>query len=293
MLLVDDSTSEIVRGQNAALLAQHVPAGRVIAVPASEAGIGPGEARNRGLAQVRRPYVAFLDDDDEWIDPRYLERAAATVERLGLDLHFAEQEAVRADGSVVPGPVWSEDLGRLLARSGASAEDGTYVVSPEQVLLSDGFAHLNTTIVRHSLAWAGLGGFDRGIRYEEDRDFYIRAVDRAEAIGYSPLVVARHHVPAARASASSIATGEKESCRLAVLDKAVGSVRNEALRARCRRDRAYALKTMSAREAAAGEFGAAIRHGRAALRDQFGAKWAAFVAGLYVRSALSRRSQAG
>ena len=292
VLLVDDSSSDHVRGQNEALLTQHVPAGRVIAAPASEAGIGPGEARNRGLAEARQPYVAFLDDDDEWIDPAYLERAATTIERLGLDLHFAEQQAVLADGSIVTGPVWSENLRDLLPRSGAIAQDGAYVVSPEQVLLSDGFAHLNTTIVRHSLAWTGLGGFDRDIRYEEDRDFYIRAIDRAGVIGYTPQIVSRHHVPAARASASSIATERKEACRLAVLDKAVGSVRNEALRARCRRDRAYALKRMSAREAAAGEFGAAIRHGRAALRDQFGAKWAVFVAGLYVRSAFSRRSQA-
>ncbi|MGI4801458.1 MAG: hypothetical protein ACRYG8_47020, partial [Janthinobacterium lividum] len=69
--------------------------------------------------------------------------------------------------------------------------------------------------------------------------------------------------------------------------------RSPAVRARCRRDRVYALKKMSARAAAAGEFGAAIRDGRAALRARFGAKWAVFVAGLYVRKVFSRRSQAG
>jgi len=161
------------------------------------------------------------------------------------------------------------------------------------MLLSDGFAHLNTTIVRRSLAWDQLGGFDPAIAYEEDRDFYLRAIDVAGAIGYTPLLVARHHVPASRASASSIAPEQKEACRLRVLDKAIGSARHEAIRTRSRRDRGYTLKRMSARAAEAGRLEAAIRHGRSALRDQFGAKWAMFLASLYVRSAFSRRSHDG
>ena len=293
LLLVDDSSTDAVRARNAALLEAFTPMGRVIATGPAAGGSGPGEARNRGMAEATMPYLAFLDDDDEWTDPDYLSRSAATIERLGLDLHFADQEARRFDGSVVPGPVWAEDLAGKLPATGAIADDGVFLLTPDQVLLSDGFAHLNTTIVRRSLAWDRLGGFDPAIRYEEDRDFYLRALDAADAIGYTPGVVARHHVPAARASASSIAAEQKEACRLAVLDKAIGTARSAVLRTRCRRDRAYALKTMSVREAAAGELAAAIGHGRAALRDQFGAKWAAFVASLYLRNAFSRRSHAG
>ena len=293
LLLVDDSSTEATRAHNAALLGDLVPAGVIIAIGPGAGGSGPGEARNRGMARATRPYVAFLDDDDEWIDPDYLARAATTIERFGLDLHFADQEAQRGDGSVVSGPVWAEDLADKLPASGAVADDGVFLLSPDQVLMSDGFAHLNTTIVRRSLAWDRLGGFDDKIRYEEDRDFYLRALDAAGAIGYTPRLVARHYVPASRASASSIATEQKEACRLAVLNKAIGTTRNAVVRTRCRRDRAYALKTMSVREAAAGELAAAIGHGRAALRDQFGAKWAAFVASLYLRNAFSRRSHAG
>lgn len=293
LVLVDDSSTAELRAHNAGLLARSMPAGLVVTTGVRPGGSGPGEARNRGMSHATRPYVAFLDDDDEWIDPDYLERAAPAIERLGLDLHFMDQEARRGDGSVVAGPVWAEDLAHKLPASGAKADDGVFLLSPDQVLLSDGFAHLNTTIVRRSFAWDRLGGFDPDIRYEEDRDFYLRALDAAGAIGYTPGVVARHHVPVSRSSASSIAREQKEACRLAVLGKAIGTARNANLRVRCQRDRAYALKAISMREAAEGEFAAAIDHGRAALRDQFGAKWAAFVAGLYVRNAFSRRSHAG
>ena len=290
---MDDSGTPEMRARNAAALAEWAPGGMVIDVPDSAGGLGPGEARNRGIARARRPYLAFLDDDDEWTDPEYLARAAMVLERYGLDLLFADQVAVRSDGSVVAGPVWAEDLAAKLPHHGVTATEGVFRPTAAQVLLSDGFAHLNTTILRRSLVCDRLGGFDPAIRYEEDRDLYLRAIDVAEAIGYLPLMVARHHVPAARASASSIAAEQKEACRLVVLGKAVATARTPAVRARGRRDRSFALQRMSARAAGAGRLDEAIRHGRAALADRFSAKWALFVGSLYLRRAFSRRSQAG
>ena len=291
-MLVDNSALAESRARNAALVAEWVPAAEIVSTEFTPQGLGPGEARNRGIVRARRPYLAFLDDDDEWIDAEYLTRAAAALERFDLEMLFADQVAVRSDDSVVAGPVWSEDLAEKLAAAGAIAVDGVFRLTPEQVLLSDGFAHLNTTILRRSLAWDRLGGFDMAIRYEEDRDLYLRAIDAAVGIGYMPLVVSRHHVPQARNSASSIGGEQREAGRLAVLDKAITQARSPAVRARGRRDRFYTLQKMSARAAAAGQFGTAIVHGRAALRDRFGLRWAVFVAGLYVRRALSRRSQA-
>ena len=291
LILVDDSVSSERRAEHEAVLREIVPSGTLYALPKAKSGHGPGAARNHGIAQATRPYLAFLDDDDEWIDPAYLEVAAAAIERSHLDLHIADQEAIRADGTKVGGPVWSEDLAQKLPAAGLSPDNGTFLVSPEQMMLSQGFAHLNATIVRRTLARDQLGGFDADIRYEEDRDFFLRSIDAAGAIGYTPRTVARHYVPAARSSASSIAMEEKERCRLRVLDKAIGSAAHPAIRAQCRRDRAYTLKRMSTAAAASGEFGTAIQHGRAALRDGFGLKWLLYLASLYVRGATARNSQ--
>jgi hypothetical protein len=292
LILVDDSANEPGRAVHAALLQELLPSGKLCLLPREQAGHGPGSARNRGIEQAGGEYIAFLDDDDEWIDATYLETAVASITRLKLDLHIADQEAVRPDGSVVAGPVWTEDLARRLPSAGLVASAGTFLVSQEQLLLSDGFAHLNTTIVRRSLAWDSLGGFDGSIPYEEDRDFQLRAIDAADAIGYTPRLVARHHVPAARASASSIPQAERDSCRLRVLEKSIRSATHEAIRARCRRDRAYTLKHMSQQAAQRGEFAAARRYGREALEGGFGVKWLLYLGSLYIRSAFARRFHA-
>ncbi len=68
----DDAAADVVR-------ACDDPRATYIRLPVSR---GPAAARNAGLANVRAPYVAFLDDDDEWL-PQKLQIQLGRLEHAG------------------------------------------------------------------------------------------------------------------------------------------------------------------------------------------------------------------
>ncbi len=290
LIVVDDSSTEEIRAANAALVRQICPHATHAPMPPERTGRGPAFARNHGIERCTGEYVAFLDDDDEWIDPAYLEFVAALVAREGFDAHFADQEAMRPDGSIYPPPVWTEDLATKLRGAGLAPKSGSYRVPADMMLLSDGFAHLNATVVRRALLQDSLGGFDLRITYEEDREIYFRIIDAAASIGYTPRLVARHHIPAGsrRPSASNtVPDQEKDASRLRYFENLIATARQEPVRERSRRERVIALKRIATRAARAGNFAEARRYGTEALRSAFGLKWMGYMAWLLLRGALA------
>lgn len=288
LIVIDDSVTADTRAANEALLRRVCPDAIYLPMPEDQRGRGPGFPRNHGIQRATGDYIVFLDDDDEWIEKSNLERVAAIVERFGFDVHFTDQEAMLVSGEIYPPPVWTEDLGQKLPAAGLVAEGGSYAVPVEKALLSDGFAHLNTTVVRRSLLQDTLSGFDLRITYEEDREIYFRFLDQAQAIGYTPILVARHHIPAGanRPSASNtVPDEEKDASRLRYFDNLIATARLELIRERARRERMYTLKRIAQREAAKGNLADARHFGSEALRAEFGYKWAAYMGWLWVRSA--------
>src|SRR5581483_11097181 len=67
VIVVDDGSSD----EGPHIVSQYPdPRFRMIA----QTNAGPGAARNRGIAEARGEYIAFLDADDEW-EPCYLEES--------------------------------------------------------------------------------------------------------------------------------------------------------------------------------------------------------------------------
>lgn len=166
-------------------------------------GHGPSFARNVGIEHCSGDYIGFLDDDDVWTDTNHLSRFVAfNIENNyclnTLDIYFSHQRAILPNGNITPTTVWIEDLIDTVFSESIEAKE----VDVNTLLSSKGFPHLNCVLINRNLA-NRIGGFDESLRYEEDRDFYYRAIDVAERISLSPHFIGEHYIPHKRSSVSS------------------------------------------------------------------------------------------
>lgn len=287
IIVVNDGSSEDHEFNYRNIVAAAPPTVRMLTLVRTERGHGQSYALNYGASHARGDYLCFLDDDDQWTDPGHLSRAenviSASEEQVPLVL--ANQSAYR-NGVRVPGPIWIEDLETRLGRAADPA--GAYTVTPTELLTCAAHCHLNTMVVSRSL-FSKVGGLDEALRYECDRDFYLRAIDQAELIKYVPVCVSRHNIPdpAARANMSTtLSEFSKRLCQLQVFDKALlFSVRPELWRY-AKRQRAYVLKHIAAEAARTGRLDCAAYYAREALIAAPTVGWLAATV-LYVMRSLS------
>jgi glycosyltransferase involved in cell wall biosynthesis len=297
IIVVDDGSTEEAKGAYAGCLAAAAESlgGRLklVALPRRPLGHGPAFARNAGAACASAAYLGFLDDDDTWTDRRHVARLAAAVRRQSkqgppLDLYLCNQLAWQGDVALV-GPIWLEALHKQLRGAARQADaDGGYEVGVQDLMAVDGFCHLNTLVVRREVFQA-VGCFDEQIRYEEDRELYLRLLDSAQCVVHQPAVVARHNVPvrlAAANASSQLSDLERRRWQLHLLRKLVALLRHPALRAYALRHLGYALKRVAHEAAAQGDWAVATHHAREALAVQPSLKWALFTASLYARRLL-------
>jgi hypothetical protein len=88
-LLVDDASDDDTLRH----LETFAPAGRRVRIVSLQENLGPGPARNAGLAQARGTYVWFVDWDDDW-DPRILDAMVAAAQNHDADIAFARAQWV-------------------------------------------------------------------------------------------------------------------------------------------------------------------------------------------------------
>ena len=141
-------------------------------------GRGPAAARNLGVAQAGRDFVAFTDDDC-LPSPGWLRALAA---------HLADD---RAD------VVCGRTVNAVPSSAGAQASD---------LILDCLYRHYNSNarsarfFVSNNLAlgidlFRRLGGFDTGFRTSEDRDLCDRLLHGGHRVTYAPEAVVHHARP--------------------------------------------------------------------------------------------------
>jgi glycosyltransferase involved in cell wall biosynthesis len=154
---------------------------------------GPSVVRNWGVNEARGNLLAFCDDDDLWTDPDHAARVVHLFSaQPDLDLFIGNQRALHVDGR--SSEDWLPALTALCAKLPPLGSEA-FVVTPAQLCGSGGFGHMNMITMRKQLIERMGGGFWTRVSYEEDRDFFWRAVDAAKNIAYSPRVMSLHHVP--------------------------------------------------------------------------------------------------
>lgn len=117
---------------------------------------GPVSARNLGVSESRRSFVAFLDDDDCWIDPDHLARAA---EHLNHGAVFCFSDGIMR---------FERDVSGLVPADIPFARD-----ADAKSLECDNTILISTVCYQRSLH-DDLGSFDVDLPYYWDWDWYLR-----------------------------------------------------------------------------------------------------------------------
>ena len=250
-------------------------------------GHGRSFAQNSGVAVSTGEYLCTLDDDDTWTDNDYLKRVRSVIEgcEKRVDLHLTNQVAYFKDEKQ-PGPAWIEDLTEIFHEEKRTPNSqGVFSVEIDDLLRLGGFCHLNTTIVRRGL-YEAVGGIDESIRYEEDRDLYLRLIDNAETIVYSPTYVSRHNIPDAAKNvnlSTSVSLMQKRLSQSYIFQKSSLFANHPSIRAYCQRQNAYILKHITEELVEENRLRNALYFARQGLGAFPSLKWAAYVGILSIR----------
>jgi len=187
-----------------------------------QANQGVAVARNRGIAESRGRYVAFLDADDLWL-PRKLELQAEALSRR------ADCRACAAAHRSF-GP-------KLSPRFVGRREEHRSLV--EALVLSGNVAGIPSTMLCERSLFAEVGGFDPDLGDCADWDMWVRIASiTAVARVNEPLVAYRHHD---RNMTRNVTLREHDSVR--VLQKAF-AMKSLPAELRARRSRVFARNYM-------------------------------------------------
>lgn len=252
-------------------------------------GHGPAFSRNFGAAQASGTFLCFLDDDDVWTDRDHLQRAGAILAATDADLYMAKQDAFRAGTRIDNKNLWVGGLSSLLPAFDEDSDNLPYVsVSVNDIMKVPGFCHLNTLIVKKSV-FDLVGGMDECIRWEEDRDFFLRIIDTCTSMVFVPRVIARHNVPSAEqdnSASTSLALIERLLHQMRVLDKASIGSSHASITSHARQHKVYTLKRLAEALGSERRWTSASFYAREAFGLRPSVKWGAFCIYLHVMRCL-------
>jgi len=252
-------------------------------------GHGHSYAMNYGVDKSSGRYLCFLDDDDCWTDDRYLESLFDSIAASNkpVDVHYSNQKAIFSDGGAQKANVWLDELVPRVKPQDKNHGD-SYFVDAEFLLSCDGFAHLNCSVFRRKF-YDSLGGMDESIRYEDDRDIYIRSIDAAKVILFSTRYISLHNIPEISKKnnfSTVISAIDRKLYQMRVYDKGIALSKNSRVVRFCCDAKIYELKHAANILANSNQYMSAAHYAKAALISGFNFRWLAYTLYLIVQAKL-------
>jgi len=240
-------------------------------------GHGHCFARNQGVDIAKGKFICFLDDDDWWTDNEFLSRAAAELENSTADFYFANQKAVTHKNVHVPN-VWVENLPETLPENDPRLKQSVFPVTVSEMLNATGFPHQNCWVISTEL-YNGIDGMDENLRYEPDRDIYLRALDKAKGLIYDTNVVALHNIPdnSKKNNASTLTSNKQKLLfQLRTVEKGILFSEKTEITAFCIKRKGFILKKLTEILANENNNKQAFLYAKEALAVSFTFKWLLF-----------------
>jgi glycosyltransferase involved in cell wall biosynthesis len=166
LIVVDDGSADDTQAALAAVGDSRLRIAR------HERNQGISRTRNTALGLARGEWIAFLDDDNEWV-PEYLERQLAlAAARPEAGVVYCRARVQYPDRPAVEwGEVWQ---GRIFCR-----------------LLGVWVPLMSGALIR-TAALAAVGGLDERLRATEDRDLWMRLAKRTDFAATPDVLLIRH-----------------------------------------------------------------------------------------------------
>lgn len=145
----------------------------------NETRVGPAVSRNRGVNASQARFVAFLDDDDEYL-PGYLDRVIQLIKSVpSIELLWTGVEICDEESSRMSKPI--------------QLTYDTAMVRPEEAFLQLFSIGIGFGVMVRRETFLQLGGFDEQLSLVEDTEFFLRVIAADCQVTAMPGVNVRLH----------------------------------------------------------------------------------------------------
>jgi glycosyltransferase involved in cell wall biosynthesis len=259
VLIVDDGSPKEVLEAYEPMTARSGGRARVLTKDALRDKSGtPAIARNRGIREARGTWVAFLDDDDRWVDPHHLEIALASLERARGDLFFANMYCER--NGVVEIPDAYPDSPQLTKGPLVLEHPRVFHVDLNALVstLRHHSIHPDVIVVNRQLL-ASVGGFCERVVFSEDYELAMRLVDAATSVLYRPDRIAAYALPMAGSHSLRVSPMDQLLDRLCATSNIRIACKNSAVRRCARQRQSWVLRELADELGASNRWSEALR----------------------------------